>query len=390
MISVQEAFGKITENISKGKTEVIETKKSLGQVIANDVFSPIHMPPFNQSAMDGYALGDIDSKVYNLVGEIKAGDSSTQIHLKKGEAIRIFTGGMVPEGSVTVVKQEIVEANSNSIQLKERININQNIRPKGEQIKKDEIALKKGTVIDAGTIGYLYGIGVHQINVYTKPKTIVIATGNELTKPGEQLATGKIYESNTYTIQAALKEIGIEATIQTVEDDYQSTKNIIQDAIDQYDLVIMTGGISVGDYDFVGKAFNEIGVEQKFYKVKQKPGKPIYFGKKEETTVFGLPGNPAAALSCFYLYVIPAIKKHQGYTQFSLEKRELSLSNDYSKTKKLSHFLKGFHQGKQVEVLNSQSSAMLSSFATANCLIFLEEGKEHWGKGENVDVYILP
>jgi len=390
MVSVQEAFDKIAANISKGKTELIETQNSLGQVIAIDVFSPIYMPPFNQSAMDGYALGDIDSEVYNLVGEIKAGDSSSQFQLKKGEAIRIFTGGMVPEGAVTVVKQEIVEANGKSIQLKEEIKLNQNIRAKGEQIKKDEIALKQGTVINAGTIGYLYGIGVHQISVYQKPKAIVIATGNELTKPGKKLTSGKIYESNTYTIQAALNEIGIEASIQTVEDDYQSTKNVIQNAIEHNDLVIMTGGISVGDYDFVGKAFNEIGVEQKFHKVKQKPGKPIYFGKKGDTIVFGLPGNPAASLSCFYLYVIPAIRKHQGHTQFSLKKRDFTLSNDITKTKKLAHFLKGFYHGKQVEVLNSQSSAMLSSFATANCLIYLEEEKDLYKKGENVEAYILP
>lgn len=390
MISVQQAFDNISSNVSISSIELIETQFSLGQVIAEDVKSPIDMPPFNQSAMDGYAIGDLTSESYTIIGEIQAGDSSKHIQLKKGEAIRIFTGAMVPEGAVTVVKQEIVTAVNSTLQINEEIKINQNIRPQGEQIRIGETALLKGTTIDAGVIGYLYGIGIDKIKVYSKPKTIVIATGNELTKPGEKLSAGKIYESNTYTIQAALNEIGIKATIKTVEDDYDSTRDIIQNAVDNFDLVILTGGISVGDYDFVGKAVTEVGVEQIFYKVKQKPGKPIYFGKKDNTIVFGLPGNPAAALSCFYLYVTPAIRKHQGFENYSLEKRTLRLSTDYTKTKKLSHFLKAFYKNNDVEILNKQSSAMLSSFATANCLLFLEEGKEESKKGEEVEVYILP
>ncbi len=390
MISVQEAFDNITKNVNVSPIKNIETQYSLGQVLAEDVYSPINMPPFNQSAMDGYAIGDIESDSFSVIGEIQAGANSSHIKLQKGEAIRIFTGGMVPQGTATVVKQEIVEVKDKIIRITEEIKENQNIRPLGEQIEEGELALEKGTVIDAGVIGYLYGIGIHQIDVYSKPKTIVIATGNELTKPGKELSPGKIYESNTYTIQAALNEIGIDATIKTVEDDYDSTREIIQNAIEDYDLVILTGGISVGDYDFVGKAVNEIGVEQIFYKVKQKPGKPIYFGKKDKTIVFGLPGNPAAALSCFYIYITPAIRKYQGFKDLTLKKRSLKLSADYQKTKKLSHFLKAFYKDNEVGILNSQSSAMLSSFATANCLLFLEEGKEEWKKGEIVEAYILP
>ncbi len=390
MIGVRDAFEKIGNSVTKSKIIRVETQNSLGHVLAEDVCSPIDMPPFNQSAMDGYAIGDLESNFFSVIGEIRAGANSSHFSLKEGEAIRIFTGGMVPKGTKTVVKQEIVAVENGKIRITEEIKKNQNIRPKGEQIKKGELALKKGKVIDAGVIGYLYGIGVDTVNVFSKPKTIVIATGDELTKPSQKLTPGKIYESNTYTIQAALNEINIEATIKTVEDDYNSTRNIIKDAIEKYDLVILTGGISVGYYDFVGKAVKEIGVEQIFYKVKQKPGKPLYFGKKENTIIFGLPGNPAAALTSFYIYVASAIRKFQGFEDSSLEKKTVQLADDYSKTKKLAHFLKAFHKDGEVEILNSQSSAMLSSFATANCILFLEEGKEKWKKGETVEVYILP
>ncbi len=390
MISVESALLQITRSISNSQIIELAVEDTLGFILANDVLSPINMPPFDQSAMDGYALGDTNSPSYQVIGELKAGDSAENFSVKSGEAIRIFTGGMVPRGTVTIAKQEIVERNEDTIRLTEEIGTYKNIRPEGEQIKKNEIALKKGTLINAGSIGFLYGIGIHTVEVFTKPKVIVIATGNELTRPGGVLTPGKIFESNTYTIQAGLNEIGINASIKTVEDDYQSTKKIIEKAIEEFDFVIMTGGISVGDYDFVGKALNELKVEQKFYKVKQKPGKPIYFGEKDRTFIFGLPGNPAAALTSFYIYVIPAIRKFQGFNHLFLETRTLILQNEYKKTKKMSHFLKAFHENGKVTILNSQSSAMLSSFAQANCIVYLEEGKELWEKDKQVKAYILP
>ena len=390
MISVKSALQKVNEKIERSSFSEVLTENALGHILAQDVFSPINMPPFDQSAMDGYALGDIFSNQYTVIAEVKAGDSSEAIQLKNGEAARIFTGGMVPQGSVVVAKQEIVEREGDVISLTEKVNIGANIRPKGEQINKGELALSEGILIDAGSVGYLYGIGIDTVSVFAKPKTIIIATGNELTKPGLPLAPGKIYESNTYTLKAAFQQIGIKASINTVKDDYESTENMINDALNSYDLVVMTGGISVGDYDFVGKALGELEVEQVFYKVKQKPGKPVYLGVKKGATIFGLPGNPAAALSCFYMYVIPAVRKIQGFKDLFLEKRTLSLINSYKKTSNLSHFLKAFYSGDDVEILNSQSSAMLSSFAIANCILYMQENKEVWEVGDKVEAYIFP
>lgn len=389
MISAKEAIEKISLEINcLGETRS-SVEDALDHVLAHDISSPINMPPFPQSAMDGYALHD-SGKGFKVVAEIQAGDSAKDVKLEKGQAARIFTGAMVPEGAYAVAKQEDTERSDNDIVLTHPVKEMQNIRPMGEQIQKNEVALKKGTVVSAGSAGFLYTLGIDTIDIVRKPKVVIIATGNELVPPGQDLTPGKIYESNTYTIKTALKKIGVNAVIKTVKDDYESTKAIIKESIEESDLLITTGGISVGDYDYVGKAMADLGVETIFYKVKQKPGKPIFFGKKNNTAIFGLPGNPAAALSCFYLYVTPAIRKMSGFEDLFLEKRTLKLTSPYKKTKNLSHFLKARYFENDVTILNAQSSAMLSSFAEANCLVHMTEEQETWEAGDEVNAYVLP
>lgn len=390
MIAVDKAFEILKENKILGPVVQIEVDEALGFVLAEDVFSPIDMPPFDQSAMDGYALGDAFSDSYTVIGEVKAGESAEDCVLKSGEAVRIFTGAMVPASAASVIKQESISRIENTITITDKNNEGENIRRRGEQIKENQVALEKGTQINAGTIGFLIGLGVTSIAVYSKPKIQVIVTGNELVAKGEQLTMGKIFESNSYTLIAALKEVGIAVEVQTVKDDYESTVRCIENALSQNDLVLMTGGISVGDYDFVGKAFNALEVEQLFYKIKQKPGKPIYFGRKNEKFVFGLPGNPAATLSCFYLYVLPWINQFLGKANSSLVKRNFRLLSSYTKTPKMTHFLKAHYDGEEVTILGQQSSAMLSAFSSANCLLFMEEGKSEFNAGDSVEGYILP
>jgi len=389
MISAKDAIEKIKLEINCLYEKRSSVEDALDHVLAHDVSSPIHMPPFPQSAMDGYALADSGTQ-FEVVTEIQAGDSSEGINLEKGQAARIFTGAMVPEGVYAVAKQEDIERTDDEITLMHEVKEMQNIRPLGEQIEKGQVALTKGTVVSAGAAGFLYTLGIDTIDVVRKPKVVIIATGNELVSPGQELTPGKIYESNTYTIKTALKKIGVDAAIKTVKDDYESTKATIKESIDESDLLITTGGISVGDYDYVGKAMQDLGVESIFYKVKQKPGKPIFFGKKGETAIFGLPGNPAAALSCFYLYVTPAIRKMSGFSNLFLEKRTLRITSSYKKTKNLSHFLKARYFENEVTILNAQSSAMLSSFAEANCLVHMIEEQEEWVEGDEVNAYLLP
>lgn len=390
MIPVPEAITLIQHHAFKLSTTKMKIEEAMGQTLAKDVLSPIDMPPFDQSAMDGYAINDVSRTSFELIGELQAGDSGEGIVLQPGQAIRIFTGAVVPESASSVVKQEIVERNGNTITIPEPIQENENIRPKGEQVQKNTIALKAGTVLSPGSAGFLFMLGLTVVEVIRKPKVAILATGNELVSPGQPLPMGKIYESNTYSIKAALKDLGIDATITTVEDDFEATKKAIEQLLDDNDLLITTGGISVGDYDFIGASMKELGVETIFYKVKQKPGKPLYFGKKNETLVFGLPGNPAAALTGFYMYITAAIKTMMGDQQMALEKRSAILTADYTKTPNLSHFLKGVVEGNEVTVLGGQSSAMLSSFGVANCLLFLPDGQSDWKAGDSVEVYMLP
>lgn len=388
MISVEQAFKQI-DTIQTLNAIEISLVDALNYTLSEDVKSPINMPPFNQSAMDGYAVnGTGDSFV--LIGEIQAGMDATAIEIKEGQAIRIFTGAMVPTSATTVIRQEIVEKMGDSISITNNYGQNENIRLAGEQIKKNELAAKKGTRITAGVMGFLVGIGIETVSVYRNPKIAVVATGDELVSSGEKLTPGKIYESNSNMIQAALKSIGFECEIYRVADDFESTKNLFTQLISKNDLIIAAGGISVGDYDFVGKAFEELNTETLFYKVKQKPGKPLYLGRNGATTIFGLPGNPGAALSCFYIYVSIAIAQLTGRKSPFIVPKIVQLSHDYSKLAGLTQFLKAKSTGDKVQILSHQSSAMLNAYTDTNCIARLEEKETAWVEGDKVTIYQIP
>ncbi len=390
MVTVDKA-----KSIIKSKCRTLETIRislmdSLGFVLAEDISSTINMPPFDQSAMDGYAVQMHNSNKYKLIGEVKAGDKS-DLNLKPGEAARIFTGAMVPNGANCVAKQEIVDQlNHEMISINEPIKQFGNIRPLGEQIKTGDIGLTAGTEMNTGAIGFAAMLGLTEVTVYNKPTISILATGNELIKPGQPLTDGAIYESNTFTLKAALRSSRFDASIDTIDDNYDATKNKIQNLISKNNVVIITGGISVGDYDFVGDILEELGVEEGFYKIKQKPGKPMFFGSKENKLIFALPGNPASALSCYYNYVLPALNMLLGKNSAELESRTLTLNSNYKKTAEMTHFLKGLADDQKVDILGRQSSAMLNSFIDGNCLIILENGREIWNIGDKVQVIMLP
>ena len=368
----------------------IDLKDGLDYVLAKDVISEIDMPPFRQSAMDGYALHLGNDAVYTLVGEVKAGDHNNPI-LHKGEAVRIFTGAPVPVTANTVVMQEKVTVDGNKITIEESLKENTNIRPQGEQIKAGGVAINKGTTIKGVHIGFLASLGVTKITVCEKPSIAIVVTGNELISPGDTLSYGEIYESNGAMLTAVLNELGYKNTsVVTIKDDYDKTKVVLKDTLGKHDVVIVTGGVSVGDYDFVGKAINAIGVQEIFYKVKQKPGKPLFFGKKEGTSIFGLPGNPAAALSCFYIYVYPLLKKYEGAEHMSLPNISLPLLSDYTVKGTQAQFLKARIEGAGVTILGGQSSAMVRVFGDANALVCLPRNSTEIKKGQNVKTILLP
>jgi molybdopterin molybdotransferase len=261
----------------------------------------------------------------------------------------------------------------------------------GEQVKSGDIALKKGTKLTPAAIGYLISLGVTEVSVFKKPNIAIVTTGNELVEAGKDLTYGKIYESNSKMLLSALYNLKYyDVTLYKVEDDYNKTVNTLNTAINANNLVMITGGISVGDYDFVGKALKELQVSELFYKVKQKPGKPLFYGKKEDTQIFALPGNPAAALSCFYVYVYIALQQLMNRNVTELPRLKAKTLNSFHKKGDRPQFLKGIYKDGQVEVLDGQNSSMLQTFALSNALVYVPEHVTKIEKGDFTEVIQLP
>jgi molybdopterin molybdotransferase len=391
MISIKDAIKQVKHNCKPLLKEVIKPiAKSGNYILFKDIHSPINMPPFRQSAMDGYALNLHNELDYNLIGEIKAGDDH-QINLKKGEAVRIFTGAPVPDSANAVMMQEKVSAVGNKISIDHNIPVELNIRPLAEQVRKGDIALKKGTKLTPAAIGYLTSLGITEVSVYKKPSIALVTTGNELIEAGQPLPYGKIYESNSKMLQNALYNLKFyDVTLHKVEDDYQQTKTMLHAVINTNDLVIITGGISVGDYDFVGKALLELNTKEIFYKVKQKPGKPLFFGKKENTLIFALPGNPAAALNCFYAYVYIALQKMMNRDDLELPRVKAKSLSEFEKRGDRPQFLKAIYNDGSVEIMEGQNSSMLQTFALSNALVFIPQTVSSISIDYIVEVIILP
>lgn len=394
MISVEEAKGHVLANSFCLKTCLENVSNTLGSVLSEDVVAPISIPPFDQSGMDGYALSYEDYRLQRkieIVGEVPAG---VIYHgsVNAGNSVRIFTGAALPQGTDTVVMQEhIAISNDRLIFNVSTLVPGSNVHCKGSQIKRGEIALEKGTLMTPGGIGYLSALGINAVNVYSKPRVSIIITGNELQQPGTILQEGKKFESNSFTVIAALQAMRINPQeIVYVGDNEKEISEKINHAVNSADLVLITGGISVGDYDFVAASLKSAGVENVFYKIKQKPGKPLFFGRREKTLVFGLPGNPASVLCCFYEYVYPALQIMQGKKELFLPSTHLPLAKNYAKNIGLSFFLKSKMVDGKVVPLDGQESYKLNSFAIADSLIYLPLEMENPVAGEIVEVHILP
>ena len=390
MISVTEAKQLINENISPLQPVLKSLETVSGHILSADVFGAHDIPAFRQSSMDGYAIRFEDKdKELDLIGEMAAGTSHNLV-LKAAQASRIFTGAPLPDGADTVVMQEKTIRNGNTVRFDDdKLVLGANVRQIGSEIGAGNLAMQKGDLLSPAALAFLAGIGIHQVEVYPMPKVALILTGNELQKPGTPLNFGQVYESNSYSLSAALHKEGInELEVLTAEDSLEKLTDILKSALKNNDVVLLTGGVSVGDYDFVLQASADCGVEQIFHKVKQKPGKPLFFGKQRDKVIFGLPGNPSSVLNCYYNYVVPAInklaKKENSIKEFSAE-----LTHPYKKPKGLTHFLKGNYKNGKATPLGAQESYRLSSFAQANCLIQLDEERDNYDAGEMVNVILI-
>ncbi len=401
MITYAEAQKLIEQNSSPGQAEEIFLSASLGYVSAENIHSPLPLPLFDNSAMDGFMLRSEETLTattqtpvfLNIRGVIKAGDSPSAC-LGKQEAYRIMTGAPIIKGSDAVLEKEKAEIQNNQLVLRAPVPKGRNVRFKGEEIKKRELVLPKNSVIRPGTIGFLASIGRNKIKIYRKPRIALIATGSELVTPGSPLKPGKIYDSNTAMLCASLDEMRIYPVfVRRLTDQPKIIQKVLAFALKQSDILILTGGVSVGEYDYVKELLQKSGVETIFWKVSQKPGKPLYFGRKENSLVFGLPGNPASVFTCFYEYAYPAIRRFMGYKNPSLFSARHPLKGSLKPDPEKILFVKSkieAGEAKQVVPLKHQQSHMISSLCEADSLIVVPSSQKMLEENDLVLVHALP
>lgn len=388
MISVAEARRIVSAQSRLLPAVLLPFDRSVGYVLAQDIISPLSIPSFRQSSMDGYAIRCADKHLLlDIQDELPAG-TSQELSLQPGKAVKVFTGGPVPDGADTVVQKEWVTVTGNQIRVsaEKEIEPGSHIRIPGSEIRKGAVAIPKGTRIQAMQIGFMASLGLTEILVFRKPSVAIVVTGNELVQPGADLSFGQVYESNSFGLKACLQQLSIsDITVSYTKDTLAETEAAIAQALATHDLVLVTGGVSVGDYDHVAQACDRAGIIRQFHGVKQKPGKPLYFGTGKGRWVFGLPGNPASVLSCFCQYVRPLLNGLSGVVP--AKPVSALLAEPYEKKPALGFFLKGHFENGIVSVSQAQASFQLSAFVEANCWIELEETQHYFAKNTQVTIH---
>lgn len=391
MISVQEAKERIGIQTSFTRTVLLPLAEAAGCVLAANITAKVDIPNFAQSSMDGYAIRFSDKQLAKrIIGEMAAG-TAVELRINSGEAARIFTGAPLPKGADTVLMQEKATVEKGLLYAHDPdLYKGLYVRPKGSEVKAGELAMASGTLLSAAAIGFLAGIGETEVVVFAPPKVAIILTGNELQQAGKPLAFGQVYEASSLSLSAALKKVGVN-TIRIFEaaDNPETLTTVLSHAMEQHDLMLLIGGVSVGDYDFVPAAAARCGIAQHFHKIRQKPGKPLFFGSKGEKLVFGLPGNPASSLTCFYEYVLLALEKIMRKDQ-QLKILRAALTHDFKKPPGLTQFVKAFYEDGKVTPLHAQESYRLHSFAQANAFAVVPEAIEYCSAGDEVEIHLLP
>lgn len=315
MISYEQAVENILKNTRTLPDEKILTEKALAQVLNEDIISGIEMPAFDRSAMDGYALNHLDAKKcpvkLKCIGLIQAGDVFNK-KLKRGECVKIMTGAQVPENADTVVMVEYTRITDEGVEILKASQKSENIFFQGEDFKRGQVVLAKGTKILPSHIGILATVGRKFVKVIGKPKVAVLNTGGEIVSLGKKLGRNKIYNSNGPMLQALLESDGIEPVrLGIAKDNSKELKEKIKKGLDA-DILLISGGVSMGDYDLVPDILVELGVKKIFHKVNIKPGKPVFFGTRNKTVIFGVPGNPVSNFVAYHIFIHPVIQKMMG------------------------------------------------------------------------------
>ncbi|MFZ5522589.1 MAG: gephyrin-like molybdotransferase Glp [Pseudomonadota bacterium] len=376
-LSVTDAQKSVLESVHKLEIEKVALEKSLGRVLAEDVRANRDLPPYDVSAMDGFAVrsADVTNPPVKLaiIEDIKAGDMPTRI-VHSGQCARIMTGAPVPQGADAVIRVEDTQAlPDNSVQIDVAVKSGNDIRPQGEGMRNGEVVLLAGTEITPGVTGILATVKNKQVLVYHRPRVAILSTGDELEDIDDPVDPNKIPNSNSYALMAQVQALGIEpALLGIARDDPAELEEYLQRGL-RFDVLLVSGGTSVGVHDYVRPIIESLGVQMKFWRVAMKPGHPVAFGTTASTFVFGLPGNPVSSMVCFEEFVAPALRRMMGHSRLYRRIISARLTNGVKHQPGRTEFVRVTlakeEDGYAATSTGAQGSGMLLSMARADGLM---------------------
>ena len=388
LLSLEEALKRILERVTPLEPEAVPLAAAAGRVLAEDARAAVDLPPFPSSAMDGFAVRSEDTPGrLPVVGRIAAGLPAPRA-LEAAEAMAIATGGVVPAGADSVIPLEYVIDHDNEVEISATVVLGDNVRPRGGDVAEGDVVVPCGARLHAAQIGALAAAGRDGVVVARRPRVAVLATGTELRRPGESLGPGEVYEANGVLLATAFASVGAEVdTLPTVADDESSHRDALERAL-AADVLVTSGGVSVGPHDLVRRILGELGVEEVFWGVAVKPGKPLAFGVRGSTLVFGLPGNPVSSLVGAEVFVRPALLALQGAKVPGPVFLEGRLAAAVRRNPHRDEFLRASsvasENGVLLDPVRGQESHMIARAAAADALVLAPRGEGNLAAGESV------
>lgn len=399
-IPVDDAIKRVIKVVENKEPITVYIDDALNYILAEDIKATYDIPRFNKSPFDGFAINSKDSEgaesnnriQFDVVDHIGAGTAS-HVRIKGHEAVRIMTGAPIPEGADAVVMFEQTTENENGFTIRKPFKPGENIAFKGEECKESDVVLEKGQLINSGVIAVLATFGYEEVKVFKRPTVAIIATGSELVGPNEPLEPGKIRNSNGPMIKALCDQMNIQSkTYKIQEDNLRGCTESVNKALSENDIVITTGGVSVGDFDYLPQVYKEIGAEVLFNKVQMRPGSVTTVAYKNDKILFGLSGNPSACYSGFHLFTKPAILKMMSSEEIYPVIINAKLGEDFKKPNPFTRFIRGklsfTNEGIIAVPSGFNKSNAVVAIAKSNGMIILPSGTRGYSKGDEVKVLL--
>jgi molybdopterin molybdotransferase len=388
----------VLENVERLPVARVPLVEARGLALAGDLYARFDSPPFDNSAVDGYAVRSADAgeagRTFRVVDEAPAGRPAEKA-VGEGEAVKIFTGGVIPEGADAVVPVENTSGWGETFELKRAARAGQNVRGSGEDARKGELILRAGTEVGAPEVALAATQGYGELPVHRRPRVVVLSTGTELVEPGTRdLSPGEIFDSNSYALLSQALDVGADARrLAALSDDEGAIRTALEEALETADVVLTSGGVSVGEKDLVKGTLLDLGVEQVFWGIKLKPGKPVFFGRRDDARFFGLPGNPVSAMVCFELFVRPALMRMMGRVDGRRPRITVhfdeDVSNRFGRLHAMRVTLTRTERGWLAESVGAQGSGLVSSLTAADALALIGPENDGVRAGETVQAIVL-